>query len=68
MHVQNTKEMLLESEASESNKHINKENTFLPSIYAFGLCGLRLLVLYSASRGFSPVPPVSPLLKNQHLI
>ena len=31
------------------------------------ICGLSLLVLYSAPRGFSPGTPVSPLLKNQHL-
>ena len=30
------------------------------------ICGLSLLVLYSAPRGFSPGTPVSPLLKNQH--
>ena len=32
------------------------------------ICGLSLLVLYSAPRGFSPGTPISPLLKNQHLI
>ena len=31
------------------------------------ICGLSLLVLYSAPRGFSSGTPVSPLLKNQHL-
>ena len=31
------------------------------------ICGLGLLILYSAPRGFSPVTRVSPLLKNQHL-
>ena len=32
------------------------------------ICGLSLLVLYSAPRGFSPELRFSPLLKNQHLI
>ena len=32
------------------------------------ICGLSLLFLYSAPRGFSPGTPVSPLLKYQHLI
>ena len=32
------------------------------------ICGLSLLVLYSAPRGFSPGTPVSPLHKRQHLI
>ena len=31
------------------------------------ICGLSLLVLYSALRGFSPGTPVFPLFKNQHL-
>ena len=39
------------------------------SISALGaICGLSLLFLYSAMRGFSPDSPVSPLIKNQHLI
>ena len=32
------------------------------------ICGLSLLVLYSAPRCFSPVTPVFPLLINQNLI
>ena len=40
----------------------------LSSIPRLGvICGLTLLVLFSASRGFSPGTPVSPRLKNQHL-
>ena len=31
-------------------------------------CGLSLLVLYSAQRGFSPGTPVFPSPQNQHLI
>ena len=39
------------------------------SISALGvICGLSLLVLHSAMRGFPPGTPVSPLTKNQHLI
>ena len=39
------------------------------SISALGaICGLSLLVLYSAMRGFSSDTPVFPLVKNQHLI
>ena len=39
------------------------------SISALGVkCGLSLLVLYSAMRGFSLGTPVFPLTKNQHLI
>ena len=39
------------------------------SIFRLGVkCGLSLLVLYSATRGFSPATPVSPLLKNLHFI
>ena len=30
------------------------------------ICGLSLLVLFSAPRGFSPGTPVFPSLKNQH--
>ena len=32
------------------------------------ICGLSLLVLYSAVRGFPGVLQFSPLLKNQHLM
>ena len=32
------------------------------------ICWLSLLVLFYALRGFSPGTPVSPLLKNPHLI
>ena len=39
------------------------------SISALGvICGLSLLVLYSAMRGFPQVLRFSPLTKNQHLI
>ena len=50
------------------------ESTRLPPMCPAGsiprpgvICGLNLLFLYSAPKGFSPGTPVFPLLKKQHL-
>ena len=49
----------------EHSSPTNVARVRFPDSASYVICGLSLLVRYSALRGISPGTPVSPLLKNQ---